>query len=270
MARKFLLVPEDMYKSLLEKHDSKNKTAANPSATPLFDASVGYDNMASNPHNPCGSNLPPRLVSSQSGSYGEQLESKSRAMHDILYSDMDVGEKMVHYNNALFNYLRLKEELENKPIKVHVANQMPSGKGPSPTLRMPDTKPIKMENIVDEDDESYHPGPNLEEAKNDDIKDDDPFDQLLNIVNSNKDKFGVRANQLITDQGRLVSRSDVSHILKNLIDPYHRHGFPSIPGTELLRKRLLKNPLTQKFLVQKGSGLSGLYSKKIQKFHSWM
>ena len=184
------------------------------------------------------------------------------------------AKKMVLYNNALYNYLKLKKEVENTPLKVQVIK---SSAGKDHQYKVQKIKKdhgnIRSENddnltSEDEDDEDAEDDDEYASDDKGDVK-PSPHEKLQEVVYAQKEKFGIRGNQVLSDQGRVVSRSDVPHILKNLLDPYNRVRSNSVPGTELLRKRLLNDPLTRKFLIQRGSGLLKPYTKIKRRIHLW-
>ena len=136
MARIFRLIPQDAYKSLMDKYDKndsnnplvpENTPSASIKGHVTYDPSTDFErSIFPLPESPESSFT--STLASPTGTVSDKslMQSMRRSMNDLLECDMNVSEKMVLYNNALYNYLKLKKEVENTPLKGS-SNQELSG-----------------------------------------------------------------------------------------------------------------------------------------------
>lgn len=176
------------------------------------------------------------LLSSHNAS---PLNEAQKDLSNVLSSKMDAGAKNILYNNKLYNFLKNKRELEEKPFKVEVVNKNPEITE-SPEIL--DMKTPKVESFVEKDEEE-----NVELS---------PLHKLKKLVFLKRDELGVFDNHVLDDTGKTVSRSNVERILMSLLNK-NQYSTPmkSIPGTKYLKERLMKCPEARNILGQKGSGI---------------
>lgn len=203
MARKFVLVPQDMYHSLL---GGPEDTVAHARA---------------------------------------ELDS---TLHDPTKS---VAEKNLLYSKRLFDFMKLRKEAMERPVKVEVTNAPSASEAPPPTASgVPAQEPL---------DAPHTPSPRA--ARKRARKARTPLagnvNQLLRIIDADRDHFGVDAKgRVLNFNGRLVANSSIVDVVKHLLDP--QPFAPDPPGTKEVKARLLTRADTRKYVhgenVQEGAG----------------
>ena len=173
-----------------------------------------------------------------------------------------VGKKRVHFEKKLKNYLKLRREAKEKPVKVQIvpATQTKEAtteteeqkiKTPHRTKRKSTsvvstsgTDPLtssgsdksSYESMLSEDDDPTPPRPSRSRTAS--TKANDKKNAASNTVNNDREKYGVDAEgRILNASGKPIARSDFQKSLEWVFDPKRIYK-QQPPGTEFLRAKL--------------------------------
>lgn len=223
MARKFRLVPADLLKSLMEQYENNSNVKSSvleiaPSVSIKVNVQYGLLSVDYEKILPLSKGLEtsfaPTLPSSPDGlSDKSLLRSMRRSMHNLLNCYMDVSEKKAIYNNALYNYLKLKKEGAHTHLKVEVVN---SPEGKDNRHKAKEIKKnycndiVKSENddeFVDVEKQSFS-SEHCEDLSDEDSEgnvESGSYKELQKAGYAQEKKFGIKGKQLLNDQDRALS-----------------------------------------------------------------
>lgn len=217
MARKFVLVPHDMYQGLLGGAEDTVAHARAELDSTLFDPSTS------------------------------------------------VAEKNLLYNKRLFDFMKLRKEALERPVKVEVSNPPPAPSQPAPARALEAVPATPSVPIVQPTPKTTRKrrskGPQLPNNVN----------QLLRIVDADRAHFGVdEKGRVLNARGRAIPHSEHLRILSHLL--YPEEGGMDPPGTSDLKLRIATSDRTRRYLypggenIQEGAGQSKRFRPTLWKF----
>ena len=200
--------------------------------------------------------VPHEMYQSFISSSAEEPVTHARAELDSTLQDptTTVAEKNLLYNKRLFDFMKLRKEAQERPVKVEMTNppasnsrrkSAPAPKTPPAAAAQPETPKTRRRGGHNQPQPPPHP---------------EDVQQLLELIAKNPAACGVdEKGRVLNFNKRLVHRSNVVECVKHLLHPVP--FAPEPPGTEELRTRLATRPETRRFIfpeqpeVQEGEGV---------------
>lgn len=193
MAKKFVLVPEDMYHEMLSRSDT------------------------------------------------EPLTNAKRELTSVLHSKMDAGQKKLLYNNKLQNYIRLRREAQEKPVKVELVREE--------KLPVEEEVPVEQPATPARPNRRYSYFSTPQSSPSVAV---DAVERVINLIYDNEEQLRVRDDRIIGDGGNPIRNSNLESTVQWLLS---RRTTDAPPGTSTLLKRLKAFPNILNMFPQRGTGI---------------
>ncbi|KAH7703602.1 hypothetical protein AAVH_29221 [Aphelenchoides avenae] len=195
----------------------------------------------------------------------EDAVAHARAELDSTLHDpsKSVAEKNLLYSKRLFDFMKLRKEALERPVKVEVTNPMVATETPaSAEIEMPAT-PVR--------DSADTPSARTtrKRAKKARTPLSGSVNQLLRIIDADRAHFGVDdKGRILNFNRRLVANSSIVDVVKHLLDPLP--FAPDPPGTREIKARLTNRADTRKYVhggdIQEGSGIAKRFRPTLWSF----
>jgi len=231
MAKKLVLVPEDMYRGLLVQKKSTNSTNDTHRLSPLGDGDINLEFTRKN-----------------------MLKAR-----DQRGKSKNISAKNTDYNQELRRYLRFRKEMREKPIKVKLSNGanviVKGSNGQNDSFE--NHREVESALLNDDGDLEATNSPYLESHRlfetpkirnsrlkktTSELSSNDKKDILLRYLYANAESLGItQKGEVLRSMGGVpMKTSSLEAIVERLLDPA-RPGSSSPPGTNILRGRLTKD-----------------------------
>ncbi|KAH7709671.1 hypothetical protein AAVH_23055 [Aphelenchoides avenae] len=180
------------------------------------------------------------------GSSAEEPVTHARAELDSALQDptTSVAEKNLLYNKRLFDFMKLRKEAQDRPVKVEMTN--PPAVVPNSKRKSAQTAKTPLNDAAHaETPRTRKRGGRAQQqpqSKPEDVQ------QLLALIAKNPIECGVdEKGRILNFNKRLEARSNVVESVMHLLHP---RPFASVPpGTDELRTRLATRPKTRGFIA---------------------